>query len=68
MEKPVPLFENGTGFCHIWDRIHRISPYTTLEEIPKTSTGPAMVNILAPTPRINPSVAVNIGHRLMVNC
>ena len=30
--------------------------------MPYTITGPAMVNILAPTPRMNPSAAVNIGH------
>ena len=37
-------------------------PYTTLAEIPYTITGPAMVNIFAPTPNMNPSAAVNIGH------
>ena len=29
--------------------------------MPYTSTGPAMVNIFAPTPRMNPSAGVNLG-------
>ena len=30
-------------------------------------TGPAMVNIFAPTPKTNPSAAVNIGHSIRKN-
>ena len=38
-----------------------MSPYTTPAAMPQTITGPAMVNIFAPTPKIKPSAAVNIG-------
>ncbi len=36
-----------------------------LAEIPKHSTGPAMVKILAPMQKTCPSAAVNIGHRIL---
>ena len=34
---------------------------------PYTITGPAIVNIFAPTPKMKPSAAVNIGHTLLQN-
>ena len=37
----------------------------TLALTPYTITGPAMVNIFAPTPRMKPSAAVNIGHSIL---
>ena len=37
-------------------------PYTTDADTPYTITGPAIVNIFAPTSRMKPSAAVNIGH------
>ena len=37
-------------------------PTIILLDIPYTKTGPATVNIFAPTPNTNPSAAVNIGH------
>ena len=46
---------------------HSTIPYTTLATVPYTITGPAMVNIFAPTPNITPSVAVNIGHSNLKN-
>ena len=38
-----------------------IAPYITAAVVPNTITGPAILNIFAPTPRIKPSAAVNIG-------
>ena len=43
---------------------HSTIPYTTLATVPYAITGPAMVNIFAPTPGMNPSAAVNIGHTI----
>ena len=39
--------------------IQSIIPYTVPERIPYRITGPATVNIFAPTPRINPSAFVS---------
>lgn len=37
-------------------------PYITLASVPYTITGPAIVNILAPSPKTKPSACVKIGH------
>ena len=44
-----------------------MSPYITLAIVPYIITGPAIVKILAPTPNIQPSAAVNIGHNNLKN-
>ena len=49
-------------FPHNISTIQSITPQTTLVTVPYIITGPAMVNILAPTPKIYPSAAVNIEH------
>ena len=38
-----------------------MTPYTTLALTPYTITGPAMVNIFAPTPKMKPSACVKLG-------
>lgn len=42
--------------------IQNITPQNAPASVPYRRTGPATVNILAPTPRIRPSACVKIGH------
>jgi hypothetical protein len=45
---------------NVWN-IQQTNPYTTLALIPYTITGPAIVNIFAPTPRTKPSACGQVG-------
>ena len=38
-----------------------MTPYSTPERVPKSKTGPATVKILAPTPRMSPSLLVSMA-------
>ena len=49
------------ALLNCYTKKHAIIPIITEDDIPKTSTGPATVNILAPTPIIYPSDLYSIA-------